>query len=42
MAEYNLKEKRIFVSYGHDKYSIVAQRLVEDLTPYCEHIWFDS
>ena len=42
MAEYNLKEKRIFVSYGHDKYSIVAKRLVEDLTPYCEHIWFDS
>ena len=42
MAEYNLKEKRLFVSYGHDKYSIVAKRLVEDLTPYCEHIWFDS
>lgn len=42
MQEYNLKEKRIFVSYGHDKYSIVAKRLVNDLAPYCASIWFDS
>ncbi len=37
-----LKEKRIFISYGHDIYAPVAERLATDLKQYALDVWFDA
>ena len=33
-----LKQKNVFISYGHDSFSIIAKRLVEDLKPYVKNV----
>lgn len=37
-----LKEKNVFISYGHDSFAVIARRLVEDLKPYVKNVWFDE
>lgn len=38
----SLKDKRIFISYGHDRYFVIAERLASDLSGYAKSVWFDK
>ncbi len=42
MTAEELKTKRIFISYGHDRYFPLAARLAEDLKQYVASVWFDK
>ena len=35
------KVKRIFISYGHDKYAILAEHLKDGLKKRGHEVWFD-
>ncbi len=37
-----LQDKRIFISYGHDIFAPVAERLANDLCNYAKDVWFDT
>lgn len=37
-----LQDKRIFISYGHDQYAPIADRLAKDLRNYVADVWFDA
>ena len=38
----NLKEKSIFISYGHDAYAALAERLAADLKAHVKSVWLDQ
>jgi WD40 repeat protein len=40
-AEQTATGRRVFVSYGHDEYAAVAERLVHDLLAAGHEVWFD-
>lgn len=37
-----IKEKTVFLSYGHDHYLPYSRRLAKDLRCFVKHVWFDE
>ena len=37
-----MNEKRVFISYGHDKYSIVVERFAGEISSIFADVFFDG